>query len=83
MFIPNSASHSLPEHVAIATQDTVSILAPGKGLLSTMDHVIGGNLTCMDCTPDQLAIGVGSYGYGTLGNRVILLVYQNHNVAYL
>lgn len=76
MFIPNSASHSLPEHVAIATQDTVSILAPGRGLLSTMDHVIGGKLTCMDCTPDQLAIGVGSYGYGTLGNKVRLYILE-------
>ena len=75
MFIPNSASHSLPELVAIATQDTVSVLAPGKGFLSTMDHVIGGKLTCMDSTSDQLVIGVGSYGYGTLGNKVILSVY--------
>ena len=71
MFIPSSGSDSLTEHVAIATQDTVSVLAPGKGLLSTLDHVIGGKLTCMDCTTDCLALGVGSYGYGTLGNKVL------------
>ena len=71
MFIPSSSSGSLAEHVAIATQDTVSVLAPGKGFLSTLDHVIGGKLSCMDCTADHLALGVGSYGYGTLGNKVI------------
>ncbi|KAJ7333901.1 regulation of transcription factor catabolic process [Desmophyllum pertusum] len=72
MFIPSSASGSSTEHVAIATQDTVSVVAPGKGLLSTLDHVIGGKLSCMDCTADRLALGVGSYGYGTLGNKVRL-----------
>ncbi len=71
MFIPRSSSYSSTEHVAIATQDTVSIIAPGKGSLLTLDHVIGGKLSCMDCTADRLALGVGSYGYGTLGNKVI------------
>lgn len=76
MFIPSSASGSSTEHVTIATQDTVSVLAPSKGLLSTLDHVIGGKLSCMDCTADRLALGVGSYGYGTLGNKVI-----KHNIV--
>lgn len=71
MFIPNSGLCSSTEHIALATQDTVSIIAPGKGSLSTLDHVIGGKLSCMDCTADRLALGVGSYGYGTLGNKVI------------
>ena len=70
MFIPGTGDGSLTERVAIATQDTASILAPGNGLLFTLDHVIGGKLSCMDCTADRLALGVGSYGYGTLGNKV-------------
>ena len=70
MFIPSSGSGSSTEHVAIATQDTASLLTPGKGFLLTLDHVIGGKLSCMDCTADHLALGVGSYGYGTLGNKV-------------
>lgn len=71
MFIPSSGSYSSTEHVAIATQDTISVLAPGKGSLLTLDHVIGGKLTRLDCTADHLALGVGSYGYGTLGNKVM------------
>ena len=71
MYIPSSSSGVSTEHVAIATQDTVSVLAPGEGFLSTLDHVIGGKLSCMDCTADRLALAVGSYGYGTLGNKVI------------
>lgn len=70
MFIPGSSSYSSTEHVAIATQDTVSVLTPGKGVLLTLDQVIGGKLSCMDCTADHLALGVGSFGYGTLGNKV-------------
>lgn len=77
MFIPSSSSGSSSEHVAITTQDTVSVLAPGKGFLSTLDHVIGGKLSCMDCTADRLALGVGSYGYGTLGNKVIYKIKRN------
>lgn len=70
MFIPASSSYSSTEHVAIATQDTVSVLTPGKGVLLMLDQVIGGKLSCMDCTADHLALGVGSFGYGTLGNKV-------------
>lgn len=79
MFIPSSSSGLLTEHVAIATQDTVSVLTPGKGFLSTLDHVIGGKLSCMDCAADRLALGVGSYGYGTLGNKVIHII--KHNIV--
>ena len=71
MFIPHSGTYSSTDHVAIATQDTVLVLKPGKGSMSTLDHVIGGKLSCMDCTADRLALGVGSYGYGTLGNKVL------------
>ena len=77
MFIPSRSSGLLTEHVATATQDTVSVLAPGKGILSTLDHVIGGKISCMDCTADRLALGVGSYGYGTLGNKVIHIIKQH------
>lgn len=70
MFIPGSSSYSSTEHVALATQDTVSVLRPGKGVLLTLDQVIGGKLSCMDGTADHLALGVGSFGYGTLGNKV-------------
>lgn len=70
MFIPCSGGDSSTEHVALTTQDTASVLVPGKGLVFTFDHVIGGKLSCIDCTVDRLAIGVGSYGYGTLGNKV-------------
>lgn len=77
MFIPSSSTGSSSEHVAIATQDTLSVMAPGKGFLSTLDHVIGGKLSCMDCTADRLAVGVGSYGYGTLGNKVMYKIKRN------
>jgi len=77
MFIPGSGLGSSTEQVAIATQDTALVLSPGKGLLSTLDHVIGGKLSCMDCTADHLALGVGSYGYGTLGNKVNTVVHAN------
>ena len=70
MFIPGSSLYSSTENVALATQDTVSVLRPGKGVLLTLDQVIGGKLSCMDCTADHLALGVGSFGYGTLGNKV-------------
>lgn len=72
MFIPASGGISSTEHIAIATQDTATVLAPGRGLLFTLDCVIGGKLSCMDSTSHQLALGVGSYGYGTLGNKVRL-----------
>lgn len=81
MFIPKSSSGSSTEHVAIATQDTVSVLAPGRGFLSTLDHVIGGKLSSMDCTADRLALGVGSYGYGTLGNKVIHVYKIKRNIV--
>lgn len=70
MFIPASGGVSLTQHIATAFQDTAIVLAPGRGLLCTVDHVIGGKLSCMDCTSDKLALGVGSYGYGALGNKV-------------
>lgn len=70
IFIPGSGGVSSTQHIAIAFQDTAIVLAPGRGILRTVDHVIGGKLSCMDSTPDKLALGVGSYGYGALGNKV-------------
>lgn len=70
IFIPDSGGVSSTQHMAIAFQDTAIVLAPGRGLLCTVDHVIGGKLSCIDCTSDKLALGVGSYGYGALGNKV-------------
>ena len=56
--------------VAIATVDTLSLLTPGQETLLEVDHVVGGKLSCLDCSADLLAVGAGSYGYGILGNKV-------------
>ena len=68
-FIPNSIK-SQTESISIVTVNSASVLVPGTGCITSLDHVIGGKISCMDCTSDQLALGVGSYGFGTLGNKV-------------
>lgn len=49
----------------------MSVLVFGKGFLLILDYVIGGKLSCMDCIVDCFVFGVGLYGYGIFGNKVI------------
>lgn len=56
--------------VAIATLDTLSLLVPGQKHVMKVDQVVGGKLTCLDSSPDNIAVGVGAFGYGILGNKV-------------
>ena len=58
--------------IAIATLDTVFIHVPGqKADMRTLDHIIGGKATCLDCKLGLLAIAIAPYGYCILGNKVL------------
>lgn len=58
-------------NVAITTHDTLYMhgACPGDDII-TIDHVVGGKMTCMDCNKELIAVGIGPYGYGILGNTV-------------
>lgn len=65
------------DSVVIATRDKVHIKQPtSRQDLTIIDHVIGGKITCLDCDADIIAVGVGPYGFGILGNTVCIHLYN-------
>lgn len=66
----------------IATRDTLHLTnITRRDDLTVIDHVIGGKITCLDCNSDVIAVGIGPYGYGILGNTVcIACIYKDLKV---
>ena len=71
MKILSSSTNSVRPSVVITTRDTLHLhgTSPHDDII-VMDHVIGGKMTCVDCDRETVAVGVGPYGYGVLGNTV-------------
>ncbi|EDO39658.1 predicted protein [Nematostella vectensis] len=67
------STRTIYHQYVILTRDTIELHdTSGIDNVTLIDQVIGGKITCSDCTADTLAVGIGSYGYGILGNKVRL-----------
>ena len=57
--------------IVLATVNSILIHTPGQVLDTiTLDEIVSGRITCLDCRPDLLAVSVAPYGYCVLGNKV-------------